>query len=50
MLINNRAERLKRLVLFAIKYINKANGWWQARLSVNSIWISANTLHNFTNN
>ena len=26
MLINNRAERLKRLVLFAIKYINKANG------------------------
>ncbi len=26
MLINNRAERLKRLVSFAIKYINKANG------------------------
>ena len=26
MLIKNRAERLKRLVLFAIKYINKANG------------------------
>jgi hypothetical protein len=26
MLIWSRAERLKRLVLFAIKYINKANG------------------------
>ena len=26
MLINNRAERLKRLVLYTIKQINKANG------------------------
>jgi hypothetical protein len=49
MLINNRAERLKRLVLYAIKDINQANGWWQARLSANTVWVSANTLYNFTN-
>jgi hypothetical protein len=28
MLIYSRAERLKRLVLYTIKQINKANGWW----------------------
>jgi len=49
MLINNRAERLKRLVLYAIKDINQANGKWWTRLSVNTICISANILHNYAN-
>ena len=49
MLIFNRTERLKRLVLYTIKQINQANGWWQARVSVNTILVSATTLYNFTN-
>ena len=47
MLINNRTERLKRLVcVFAIKYINQSKWIMTKRdLALITIWFSANTLY-----